>query len=120
MLSITGVMVLPAYFISTLYLWKLCEDGEYPKTATTRRAGALACGALGTIYAIWLIYAAGLHYLLMAMIFLTIGIPVFIWSRKQSQDGKPLFLPHEKVLLVILLLLTLSAIFIMLRKVISF
>ncbi len=117
MLSITGVMVLPAYFISTLYLWKLCEDGEYPKNAVTGRAAALACGALGTLYAVWLIYAAGLHYLLMAMIFLAIGIPVFIWSRKQSHDGKPVFLPYEKIILVILLLLAISALCLMVRKI---
>lgn len=120
MLSITGVMVLPAYFISTLYLWKLCEDGEYPKNAATGRAGALACGALGTIYAVWLIYAAGLHYLLMAMIFLAIGIPVFIWSRKQAQDGKPIFLPYEKIILALLLILAVSAVFIMARGIVSF
>ena len=29
MLSITSVMVLPAYFSSCAYLWKVCEDGEY-------------------------------------------------------------------------------------------
>lgn len=120
MLSITGVMVLPAYFISTLYLWKLCEDGEYPKNATTGRAAALACGALGTTYAIWLIYAAGLHYLLMAMIFLAIGIPVFIWSRKQSQDGKPIFLSYEKIILTLLLILAISAVFIMARRIVPF
>lgn len=84
MLSITGVMVLPAYLSSMAYLWKICEDGEYPATATVPRSGALICSILGSFYALWLIYAAGLEYLLMAVLFLTIGIPVFIWSRREN------------------------------------
>lgn len=115
MLSITGVMVLPAYLISTLYLWKLCEDGEYPTNVPTGRAAALACGTLGTVYALWLIYAAGLHYLLMATIIVAAGVPVFIWSRKQAADGKPVFLGYEKVILTILLLVALFAVFLLAR-----
>ena len=37
MLSITSVMVLPAYFSSCAYLWKVCEDGEYPNGIYTIR-----------------------------------------------------------------------------------
>ena len=115
MLSITGVMVLPAYLVSTLYLWKLCEDGEYPTNIPTHRSVALACCLLGTIYALWLIYAAGLHYLLMATILVAAGVPLFIWSRKQSHDNKPVFLNYEKAILVILLLAALFAIFMFAR-----
>ena len=115
MLSITGVMVLPAYLISTLYLWKLCMDGEYPSAASTRRSAAVACGALGTIYALWLIYAAGLHYLLMATILVAAGVPLFIWSRRQAHDGKPVFLGYEKAMLIILTLVALFAAFMLAR-----
>lgn len=41
MLSITSVMVLPAYFSSCAYLWKVCEDGEYPNGIYIRRSAAL-------------------------------------------------------------------------------
>lgn len=78
MLSITGVMVLPAYFASCAYLWKICEDGEYPNGTYFRRSTALLSGIIGSLYALWLIYAAGLNYLLMTIIFMVIGIPVFI------------------------------------------
>lgn len=111
LLSITGVMVLPAYLVSMLFLWKICEDGKYPEKAAVGRAAALACGALGSFYAVWLIYAAGLHYLLMASIIVSMGVPVYIWSRKQSQDDKPLFLGYEKVILLILLLSAVFAIY---------
>ena len=81
MLSITSVMVLPAYFASAMYLWKLCEDHEYPSGFYIRRSTALLSAVLGSLYALWLIYAAGLNYLLMAHIFMAIGIPVFIHAR---------------------------------------
>lgn len=119
MLSITAVMVLPAYLISTLYLWKICGDGQYPQKATTGRAAALACGALGTMYGFWLIYAAGLHYMLMATVLVALGIPVYIWSRKQNPDQNALFKGYEKVILVLLVLAALAAIYLFARGIIK-
>lgn len=119
MLSITGVMVLPAYIASTLYLWKLTEDGEYQKIAPKGRFFALMSGVLGTIYGVWLIYAAGFKYLFLAFIFLALGVPVFIWARKQSKDGLPIFTKGEVVMLVILLLVTIGAIYAFARGLIS-
>jgi arginine:ornithine antiporter/lysine permease len=60
MLSITGVMVLPAYLSSCAYLWKICEDYEYPSSFYIRRSEALISGIIGVFYSLWLIYAAGL------------------------------------------------------------
>ena len=49
---------------------------------------ALLCGIAGTIYAIWMIYAAGLTYLLMAFCFLALGIPVYIRARRDVRKVK--------------------------------
>ena len=113
MLSITGVMVLPAYLVSTLFLWKLCVGGQYPANTSSQRPVAALCAGLGTLYGLWLIYAAGLHYMLMAMILIALGIPVYIWSRKQQAgDGSasPLFAGYEKVILGLLLLAAAGAV----------
>jgi len=111
MLSITGVMVLPAYLISTLFLWQTCIAGRYPQQAPVVRPVAAICAGLGTLYGLWLIYAAGLHYMLMAMILIALGIPVYIWSRYQQGRGEgPLFSGYEKLLLGLLLLAALCAI----------
>ncbi len=115
MLSITGVMVLPAYLASTLYLWKLVEDGEFAKLSKTSRAGALATSVLGTGFALWLLYAAGLKYLFLAAIFLALGIPVFIDARKQKKDGKPVFSGAEKAVVTLLVLAALAAIYVFSR-----
>ena len=120
MLSITSVMVLPAYFVSALFLWKMCEGGQYPAGGNyASRTMALLTGALGALYALWLIYAAGLEYLLVAMILVALGIPVFIWSRMQSEDHQPVFQRHEKVLLVILILLAFVAVYVLARGIVK-
>ena len=108
MLSVTGVMVLPAYFMSTAYLWKIVEDNDYSKDINIGRATALITGILGCVYALWLIYAAGLKYLLMAIVFFTIGIPVFVWNQRQNK-GTISFC--EKTIMVILILLSIFAIY---------
>ncbi len=86
MLSITGVMVLPPYLASTAYLWKIClkKDSKVANLGGSAKL-ALISGVLGSIYAVWLIYAAGLDYLLMSVIFLAAGIPVYIWASRQQK-----------------------------------
>ena len=111
MLSITGVMVLPAYIFSTLYLWKLTEDGEYQKITQHGRFFALVSGILGTAFGLWLIYAAGLKYLFMAFVFIALGIPVFMVARRQNAPQEPCFSKHEKVVMVLILLIAFAAIY---------
>ncbi len=119
MLSITAVMVLPAYLTSTAYLWKICEDGEYPSDTPTKRSAALITSVFGSIYALWLIYAAGLNYLLMAAILIALGIPVYVWARKQHQNGQPVFKKAETGLAVIIVGLALFAIYALARGIVK-
>jgi arginine:ornithine antiporter/lysine permease len=88
MLSITGVMILPAYVGSTGYLWKLIATGNYPATARIGKVQALVSSVGGTIYGLWLIYAGGLQYMLCGTVFFALGNLVFIWSRREHA-------PHE-------------------------
>lgn len=119
MLSITSVMVLPAYLASTCYLWKICEDGEFNTKAGIGRAFALFTSVVGTIYALWLIYAAGLKYLLLAVVFIAVGIPVYIWARKEVSRKDSVFTSCEKCLVGIILLISIIAIYIFARGIVS-
>ncbi len=83
MLSITGVMILPAYIGSTGYLWRLLATGQYPTTAKFGKTSALIYSVLGTIYGLWLVYAAGLQFMLAGAAFFALGNLVFIWARKE-------------------------------------
>ncbi len=102
MLSITSVMILPPYLACTAYLWKLCLTGQYPKNLPVKPHFAMFCGAAGTLYALWMIYAAGINYLLMAFLFMVLGIPVFIHTRRtviaenKDQTDTKIFTKWEK------------------------
>lgn len=111
MLSITGVMVLPAYFASCAYLWKLCEDHEYPTNFYIRRGQALVSATIGALYALWLIYAAGLQYLLLAVIFVVVGIPVYIWAKKEHDREHCAFSVGEAIVAGMLVAIALFAIY---------
>ena len=119
MLSITGVMVLPAYLFSTCYLWKICEDGEFDNTKGIGRASALFTSIIGTIYALWLIYAAGLSYLLMAVIFIALGIPFYVWAREEISFKNPVFSKNEKYIVGIILCVSVIALYCFIRGVIN-
>ena len=103
MLSITGVMILPPYLACTAFLWKICmKKGEYPEGLPVKRGFALLCGIAGTVYALWMIYAAGLTYLFMAFVFMAIGIPVYMKAHRElvreaagGKDIPPCFTPAE-------------------------
>ena len=109
MLSITGVMVLPAYLMSCLYLWKICSDHEFNQNLGISRWVAHLTAVFGSIYAIWLIYAAGLSYLLMAVVFIALGLPVY-WCARKNQGGK-LFTSGEKKLAWIIGLVAVIALY---------
>ncbi len=118
MLSITGVMVLPAYFMSCAYLWKLCEDGEYSST-TISRSTALFTSIFGAFYALWLIYAAGLKYLLLAVIILALGIPVYIRARHEQYNEGKVFSKCERCAVTLFIIISLCALYAFFRGIIT-
>lgn len=106
MLSITGVMILPCYLVCTLYLWKISRrERDYHPEPKVHISSALLTGVLGSIYATWLVFAAGLNFFLVAAIIYALGIPVFRKARLESGDGKPTFNHCEKVFALIIILI---------------
>ncbi|WP_054199893.1 basic amino acid/polyamine antiporter [Clostridium baratii] len=105
MLSITSVMALPCYIASTLYLYKIASKNDnYPKIFASRKY-AVVTGILGTLYGLWLIYAAGLEYLLIALVIYAIGIPVFKKARKETSPNAPEFTKIERYVAIGLIIL---------------
>ena len=83
MLSITSIMIVPPYMACTAYLWKICASGQYPKSATVSKWFAMVCGIGGTLFGIWMLYSSGFVYLMLAFIFLALGIPMYIYTRHE-------------------------------------
>lgn len=109
MLSITGVVLLPAYVGSTAYLWQQMVLKKYPKNAHTKSGIAWAVSVLGTLYGLWLVYAAGLQYLLAGAVFYALGLIVFFWARSEQGKNKPPVKNIEKIIVVALILLAIFA-----------
>lgn len=113
MLSITAVMILPAYLICCAYLWKLCATKEYPENLPVKKRFAYFCGFAGTLYAIWMLYAAGIQYLFMAFCFFAIGIPIYIHVRRdeiKQGKAKKIFTRGELISVVIIVVIAIAAV----------
>ncbi|MEQ5186617.1 arginine:agmatine antiporter, partial [Providencia alcalifaciens] len=118
MLAISALMVLPAYLATSAYLLQLCLSGDFSKYANKGKASALISGFIGLMFCLFMFYACEIKYLAMVPILLTLGIPLFIWSRYQEQ--KTLFNPTERILFVFIILLDVLTIFLYLNNYIEF
>ncbi|MEE3609715.1 basic amino acid/polyamine antiporter [Avibacterium paragallinarum] len=103
LLLISTSMILVPYLLIGAYLLKLSfQQSSHWYIKFT--------GFMATLYALWILYAAGLDYLLISVALYVPGIALFLYSRYQSQ-GKRLNLNHwEKVLLAIFAILFIWAI----------
>lgn len=104
LITITGVMILPSYFASTLYLVFYAARPAYVETHSESRLTALSTGILGSIYSLWLLYAAGPQFLLMSTVVFALGVPVFWWSRQEGAPGAAVFADREKLAVAVLLI----------------
>lgn len=104
MYNISALMVVPAYLTTTLYMTKLCLSHEYKKYADKGMTLALVSGIMGALFCLFIFYASELSYLALVPILLTFGLPIFVWSRKEKKDGKPIFEKQEILYLAVLLI----------------
>jgi arginine:ornithine antiporter/lysine permease len=112
LVDITGVMILPPYLASTAFLWKYAAGPKYaasPSEASEGRAASIWTGVLGSLYALWLLYAAGAEFVLMSTIVFAVGIPVFWYAQREKAPGRPAFTRAEIAAAVILVAVAIVA-----------
>lgn len=80
-LNITGLMVLPAYLFSGLFLVKIARtdyrNGLLTEHAKRGYAYGLTIGICCTVFCVWMLYAAGIDLLLQAVAFYLVGLPLY-------------------------------------------
>ncbi len=104
--SIATVAILVPYVFSGAFALKLAITGEtYAKGES--RTFDLIVGAVATLYGIWLVYAAGPTYLLLAALLYAPGIIIYVIARRQT--AQKLFTPVESILALCLVLAGLTA-----------
>jgi arginine:ornithine antiporter/lysine permease len=104
---IASVAILPPYVLSGGYALKLALTGEGYAVGETGQTKDMLVGALATIYGFWLIYAAGLNYLLMCAILFAPGILVYLKAR--SERGEKLFSGVEMIIAAAIVVLAVVA-----------
>ena len=77
--------VLPAYVLSGAYALKLALSGEGYGSGESRTRD-IVVGAAATVFGLWLIYAAGVKYLLMCAVLFAPGIAVYLKARKERGE----------------------------------
>ncbi len=90
-LQITGLMIIPCYFFTGLFLIIKANNLKIRSIAI-----------LTTLFCLWMAYAGGLKELFMTSIFYLIGTGFYIKSRKQYAPDKPVFTKPEKIGLLFL------------------
>lgn len=96
MLKLCSSLSLIPYLLAAAYALKLGARGETYDTAPQNRNKELFVAGLATFYTVFLVFAAGLDFLLLSLIIYTPGTILFVMSRREQ--GRRLFSPAELVI----------------------
>ena len=89
-------MILVPYLWSAAYALPLAVRGESYEGAAGERQKDLLIGAVALIYAIWLLYAGGIKYLLLSALLYAPGVILF--AKAKLEINKPVFTNVEKLI----------------------
>lgn len=105
LISLSTAMILLPYLFSAAYGLLLAWRGEGVPAAV--RGGDLPAAALATGYCLWLLYAAGLKYLLLGALLYAPGAAVYLLAKRQR--GEPPFARFEWAVLALILAVAVAA-----------
>ena len=80
LILLASSLILLPYLLSALYQLLIAV-----REPSAGRAVDLTVGVFGSLYGVWLLYAAGLVYLLYTAIFYLLGVPFFVWARREQK-----------------------------------
>lgn len=102
LLLISTSMILVPYFLIGAYLFKLAieQNAKWYIKLT---------GFIAALYGLWIVYAAGIDYLLLSVLLYVPGIGLFLYSRR-SQNKSPLT-GAEKIILSVIAILFIWAVY---------
>jgi arginine:ornithine antiporter/lysine permease len=99
MLKLCSSLSLIPYLLAAAYALKLGARGETYDTAPQNRNREVFVAGLATFYTVFLVFAAGVDFLLLSLVIYTPGTILFVMSRREQ--GRRLFSAAELVILVI-------------------
>lgn len=102
LLLISTSMILIPYFLIGAYLFKL-------SITTNAKWYIKLTGFMASVYGLWIVYAAGLEYLLLSVVLYIPGMAIYLYSNHQHH-GRLTLSSYEKVVLGVLFLLFIYAV----------
>ena len=84
LISLSTAMILIPYLFSAAYGVKLAASGEGEADDKKTARGAIVFTSLAAVYCLWLLYAAGLKYLLLSALLYAPGALVYLLAKKQQ------------------------------------
>ena len=99
MLSMTSVMTLIPFFLVALYGFLIAKRGETYNTRPKERTRDLIIAGIAVIYTAFLIYAAGMKFLLLSAILYGPGTVLYFWTRREQ--NKKMFSPIEWIIFLV-------------------
>jgi arginine:ornithine antiporter / lysine permease len=106
LISLSTAMILLPYLFSAVYGLMLAWRGEGERSAQS--ASDTPVALIATVYCVWLLYAAGLKYLLLSSLLYAPGVVFYIWAKKQRAE-RP-FTGIELGILALVMVLAIAAI----------
>lgn len=94
LIYLASSMILVPYLWSAAYAVLLTQRGETYEQAKAERTRDLVISGIALGYAIWLLYAGGVKYLLLSALLYAPGVVLF--AKAKREQGQPLFTPIEK------------------------
>ncbi len=102
LLYLATSMILVPYFWSSAYALLLAVRGETYESAASERSKDLLIALVSTLYAIWLVYAAGIQYLQLSALLYAPGAILFAKAKREL--GQPIFTGVEKLIFLAVLI----------------
>ncbi|MCY1347139.1 Arginine/ornithine antiporter [compost metagenome] len=95
-------MILIPYFWSAAYALLLTVRGESYEQAGGDRGKDMLIAIIAVVYAVWLIYAGGLKYLLLSALLYAPGVILF--AKAKHEVGQPIFTNVEKLIFAVVVI----------------
>jgi arginine:ornithine antiporter/lysine permease len=101
-LAMTSAKTLIPYVLAAAFALKLAGSGETYAPGSRDRRKDLVIGVLATFYALFMLWAGGLKYILLAAVLLAPGTILFILARREARQS--VFTPVEWALFAVVVL----------------
>ncbi len=107
LILLASSLILLPYLWSALYQVILAARGEGYQQESGR-GKELVIGVIALIYAIWLVYAGGIGYVLIAALFYLVGTGLYVWARRENHQR--LFARYELAVFTVIVGLSIWAV----------